>query len=538
MYKKIVFVLVCSLLFQSVFAQQENQSSHNDENPVEIIDSSLQKNFVMIESIHPHELNPQVTSYASDSQLLSGLFEGLFSYNPVTLEPQFAIATNIKVSRDKMRMIFTIRDDAKFSNGEKITAQDVRYSWLHLLATPEAPYASLLDVIEGVSDFRMGKISEDKVGIYATSDTTLLIHLAKPANYLPKVLCHSAFSVIHRTPTVYSGAFYLDDCDETTYILKKNPYYWDSANTHLEQISIYQSDNSEENAFLFNSGLADWVTAPISVEKVLNKKSMQLNAEFATNYIFFKTSQGKPSKQTSVWDKPSFRKALLEALPWDELRSGYYVPATTFVYPLAGYSGVNGYDFTDVEQAKKLMKQARENEGISEEEKIPLVLEISENSLSDNQLVLFKNTCDILNIDLQVKVLPSYAYLSSVKTSESDLFVYVWIGDFADPLAFLELFRSESSLNDSGWKNVEFDNLLQKAALSDEFERYNLLAQAENILLDECMIIPIQHPVTFNVIDLECVGGWAANAFDIHPLKYLYKKPFVSKVQNVVKSKN
>ena len=105
MYKKIVFVLVCSLFFQSVFAQQENQSSHNDENPVEIIDSSLQKNFVMIESIHPHELNPQVTSYASDSQLLSGLFEGLFSYNPVTLEPQFAIATNIKVSRDKMRMI-------------------------------------------------------------------------------------------------------------------------------------------------------------------------------------------------------------------------------------------------------------------------------------------------------------------------------------------------------------------------------------------------------------------------------------------------
>ena len=189
-------------------------------------------------------------------------------------------------------------------------------------------------------------------------------------------------------------------------------------------------------------------------------------------------------------------------------------------------------------RAKKLMKQARESEGISEEEKIPLVLEISENSLSDNQLVLFKNTCDILNIDLQVKVLPSYAYLSSVKTSESDLFVYVWIGDFADPLAFLELFRSESSLNDSGWKNVEFDNLLQKAALSDEFERYNLLAQAENILLDECMIIPIQHPVTFNVIDLECVGGWAANAFDIHPLKYLYKKPFVSKVQNVVKNKN
>lgn len=498
-------------------------------------------NFVILESVRTHELNPQITSYAADSQLLSGLYEGLFTYNPKTLEPEYAVAIDFRISRDKKRWTFTINPNAFFSNGEKITAENVRDSWLQLLATPEAPYSSLLDVILNAKEYRYGECTAEDVGIYTSGDSTLTIHLVKPANYLPRVLCHTAFSVIHRSPTVYSGAFYLDDCDGSTYILKKNPYYWDKENTHFEQITFLQSDDDVENAYYFNVGLVDWVTANIKTEKILDTKAMYLDAEFATNYLFFKHSSRRPSYvkagYSSVWDFEEFRNALFEAMPWDSLRANTYVPATTLVFPLNGYPAVEGYSYTDSSEAVNLMKEARKKYQISDDEILPLVLDISEKSFPEEKLEALKKAFEPLGVELQIRTYPAAYYISSIANSDADLFCYVWIGDFADPLAFLELFRSESSLNDSGWNNKEYDELLELAAECVETERMKLLSQAESLLLDNYMVIPIQHPVSFNVINLNEIEGWYSNAFDIHPLKYLNKKTVSCDLPNVVLNK-
>lgn len=542
--KRIIYILVIFSIFSYFGISQEQDGSSDLELDLSEttektdIDKTLQNNFILLETVHEHELNPQVTSYASDSQLLSGLYEGLFTYNPRTLDPQYAIAVDYRISRDKKRWTFTINDKAYFSNGDKITASSVRDSWLQLLSTPEAPYASLLDVIKNAAAFRNGECSSDEVGIYANSDKILSIHLEKPANYLPRVLCHSAFSVIHRSPTVYSGAFYLDDYEDSTYVLKKNPYYWDVKNTNLETITIVQCNDEIENAFYFNTGMVDWVTANLSTDLLLNKKSLQLSAEFATSYLFFKNSSKKPSYAkagvTSVWDLKEFRNALFEAMPWDVLRANTYVPATTFVYPLAGYPSIEGYSYTDNQEALNLMKAAREKYGIEQDKILPLVMDLSENSFTEDKISALRNAFEPLGVDLQIRFIPSYYYVSSVQNSDADVFCYVWIGDFADPLAFLELFRSDSSLNDSGWSNSEFDYYLDCAAVVTDEERIKLLAKAEELLLDSFVVVPIQHPVSFNVINTEEIGGWYSNAFDIHPLKYLYKKSVTSKIPNVV----
>ena len=483
--------------------------------------------FTIVESLREHDLNPQTTSYASDAQLLTGLYEGLFTYDPVNLHPTYAIATDYRISRDKKRWTFTICSDACFSNGEKITASDVRDSWLRLLATPEAPYASLLDVIVGAEAYRSGKGSEDDVAIYANSENSLSIHLVKPANYLPKVLCHPAFSVVHRNPTVYSGPFYLDDMELGYYSLKKNPYYWDKDKVALEEILIYQSDDEKENAYYFNTGLADWVTAALDTSILIDKKAFHYNAEFATSYFFFKVDD-------SVWGKPEFRTALFEAFPWDEVRKDYYVQAKTFVYPITGYPEIDGFSYTDIGEAKNLMAAAREKYGIAADEKLPLIFEMPENGFSSERLALISDAWAQLGVDLQIRVKKSQEYYGRVKASSANLFIYTWIGDFADPLAFLELFRGDSTLNDTLWKNEEFDKLIDLAAEASEDERYKLLGQAETILLDSCMVIPIHHPIITNVIDKNVCGGWSENAFDIHPLKYLNKKVEKSTVPNIV----
>ena len=201
---------------------------------------------------------------------------------------------------------------------------------------------------------------------------------------------------------------------------------------------------------------------------------------------------------------------------------------------MPGYPQIDGFDYTDAIEASLKMKDAREKYGIPEDKILTLTFEMPENGFSSERLSVISDAWAQLGVEFQIRVKKSQDYYGKVKASPSNLFIYTWIGDFADPLAFLELFRGDSTLNDSLWKNAEFDKLIDLAAEATEEERYRLLGQAETILLDSCMVIPIHHPIITNVIDKNTCSGWSENAFDIHPLKYLNKKQDKTTAPNVV----
>lgn len=240
------------------------------------------------------------------------------------------------------------------------------------------------------------------------------------------------------------------------------------------------------------------------------------------------------TEKKSIWSDKKFREALLEAVPWDKLREDTFVKAQTLVYPLAGYPEVQGYVYTDAKEALSLMKEARAKNGISEDETLYITYAITENEHLSRQKDILKEAWKPLGVELEPIKVPFNEYLGSMEKLDSDLFSYTWIGDFADPLAFLELFKKDSTMNVTGWENQEFEKLIEEAKSQPDGKREILLAKAEQILLDDAEIIPVQHPVSFNVIDLNVVGGWATNAFDIHPLKYLFKKETKPRLPNVV----
>jgi oligopeptide transport system substrate-binding protein len=508
--------------------QEQAPDTSNQKNKGLNVNPDLQQNFTIIDTVHAYDLDPHTASYNTEAEILTGLYEGLFSYDPSSLEPLYAIATNYRISRDKLRWTFTLRSGAEFSDGTPITAGDVCESWLDLLAETDASYASLLDVIKGAREYRTGQGKREDVDIRAENDTTLSIRLVSPASYLPRILCHSAFAVCKKDLSIFSGPFCIAERTDGTLILKKNDNYWDAANTHLKQITILQSDKTDENAFNFNTGDADWISGSADVQKLLNRNVIQLNAEFATEYLFFKY------RKDGIWNNSDFRMALLEAVPWDKLREKAFVKATTFVYPLSGYPQIEGYDYTDKHEALSLMKDAREKAGIPEGKKLPLVFAIPDTDYMKEKAKLLIDAWTPLGIDVQIQKTPLERYLSSIPSWDADLFSYTWIGDFADPLAFLELFQSNSTLNVSGWKNNAYDTFLSDAALYSDDTRTKLLGKAEQLLLDNAMVIPISHPVSLNIINLEAVGGWTANAFDIHPLKYLFKKQEKHSIPNLV----
>ena len=502
--------------------EQQNEAEKN-----QILPPELQQNFIIVELVRPHELNPQITNYSSDSQILNGLYEGLFTTSPISLEPQFAIAKDFKISRDKKRWTFTIRDNAKTSDGSKITAQTVVDSWIHLQKTPDAPYSSLLDCIKGIKDYRENKISEEEIGLKANGQKLTVI-LNSPTAHLPRILCHHAFSVFTGNLEVFSGAYVLKEQDKNQLVLEKNKNYWDEQNVALEQVIIKISDDKKENSWLFNTGRTDWITTSFDTNSLINKNAIKISAIFGTTYLFF-------TCKNPVWNKAEFRNALLTAVPWDKLRSDNLIQASTLVYPLSGYPEVEGLTDYNEDEALELMEEARKNSGIGQDEKLEITFGIADNEYMKSLATILKEAWNPLGVELVTFKISDEQYLSSIPYLNYDIFSYSWIGDFADPLAFLELFREGSTLNHTKWTNEKFTEKLKLAGEeTDESMRYKILGQAEQILLDDGMVMPISHSISLHAINLNEIGGWYTNALDIHPLKNIYFKETVYAVPDNV----
>ncbi len=486
-------------------------------------DPALQRTFIIVDDGRFHSLDPHTSSMASDAQLFTGLYEGLFSYHPYTLEPVYALAENYKISRDRKKWTFTIRSGATYSDGTPITAEEFRRSWLRLLA-PEtnAPFASLLDCIVGAKEYRKGQGSADGVAITA-KDLTLTVRLTEPCEHLNRILCNAAFSAVPEKSGVYSGPFVLTGISASQVTLTKNFLYWDQQNVHIPGISYRLSDAYDENTFGFNVGDSHWVAGALYMNQVYDTSTIQLSAAFATEYLFFQA-------QHEPFDDPAVRNAILLATPWDELRESAYYPCDSLVLPLTGYPTVIGVANTDVEEGRDLLIAAGYNP-----EDITLTYCANDTNYSRMQAEMLKANWEKLGITVVLEYENPYTYYDAVHTGKADMYSYSWIGDFADPMAFLELFRGDSTLNDSGWASAEYDRLLSEGAtISSVTERFKVLARAEQLLLDSGEILPIEHSVKVNYVDREEIGGWFDNAMDIHPMKYFYFKQKTSSVPNLV----
>ncbi|MGP1530438.1 MAG: peptide ABC transporter substrate-binding protein, partial [Treponema sp.] len=138
------------------------------------------------------------------------------------------------------------------------------------------------------------------------------------------------------------------------------------------------------------------------------------------------------------------------------------------------------------------------------------------------QARILKEAWEQLSLTVEVDFLPFSEYYTAVKKNEYHIGVVSWIADFADPLAFLELFRSDSSLNHTGWKNNDYEKIIAEASSErDRKKRLRTLGKAEQLLLDNRIIIPLAHIPAINIIDLNEISGWYINAVNIHPFKFI-----------------
>ena len=470
------------------------------------------------------ELDFRQSFYASEAQLFTAIYEGLFTYHPLTMTPVLAAASAWETSEDKKQWTFTIRENAKFQNGDPLRAQDFRAAWLSLLESErEAPYSSLFDIIEKARDFRLGLCGADEVGISAPDDKKLVVRLKSPAAFFPSMLCHHSFSPIHPSmlkdndwkQPVSNGPFYIEEMDENHILLVKNPEYWDARRVQLSKLTIQFTEDGDEASAMWNSGTARWIHGDVNIEALTDRSGIEVNAMFATQYYYIRSAK-KP------WNDYRLRRALSLVLPWDKIREGYSLPAKTLIFPISDYPRIDGLDTVNVEEAVKLLEDSGYPSGVG----LPqLVIRITPAREAERVATLMARAWqENLGIPVKIDVTPYARYFQSLKMDDYDVGSTNWIGDFADPYTFLQMWCRDSNLNDARHNDDDYEALIDKSMTEEGAKRWETLAEAEKLLLERGNVLPISYSPALNIIDLDEIDGWYPNVLDIHPFKFISVK--------------
>ncbi|OHD26577.1 MAG: hypothetical protein A2Y38_09135 [Spirochaetes bacterium GWB1_59_5] len=469
------------------------------------------------------ELNPYKSIYAHEMQLFTALYEGLFTYESQSLDPVRAQAESFEKSEDGKTWTFTLRSDALWSDGTKVTAQDYVESWLYLLA-PEtnAEYAVFFDIVKGAKAFRSGKNkSRSSVGIRAQDERTLVVQLDAPAAYFTRLLCHSAFVPVHSSlrgvrtwrasAVIGNGPYMLSSMDDSELLLRKSPSYWDADKVAVPAVRILFLESDEEATTLFNDGQIDWLTDLADLDSLLSPESIQYAPMFGTGYYFWNASR-KP------WNDARVRRALALLVPWDKIRTedNYYAPTSVLVLPFAGYESPEGIAGRNEEEALRLLAAA----GFPEGKGLPVLRFVAyESETHDSNLAVMEEAWQSVGLSVEHVVVPTGTTIRETRQQGYSLSFTSWIGDFADPAAFLLMWTSDSGLNEGGYRSREYDALIARSMEEDGKTRLATLALAEGKLLSDAPLLPLYHSLSFNVIDLEAITGWHQNPLDVHPFK-------------------
>jgi peptide/nickel transport system substrate-binding protein/oligopeptide transport system substrate-binding protein len=515
------------LLNTAVFAAEDGEESpeYARKRPPVVNRDSLS----MTMSGSAVELDFRKSYLAGEAQFYTGLYEGLFSYHPLTMEPVLAVAVRWDLSDDKKVWTFTLRDYARYWNGDPVRAEDFRNSWLSQLEPGRnSPYSSLFDIIEGANDYRMGRSSDKgKVGIEAPNDKTLIVRLISPASFFPSMLCHHSFSPIHpsmlnikdwsKTSPISNGPYYLLENKDKVKTLTRNELYWGANDVMLKNITIELTEDGDDASALWNSGGVRWISGEVNLETLTDLSGIVVNPMFATHYYFIRSIH-KP------WNDWRVRRALVLALPWDSIREGYPMPAKTLIYPIMDYPEIDGLNKTDLVEAKKLLAEAGYPDGKGLPELVIRLTPAMEAARIGG--VMSAAWMDELGIPVKIDVFPFDKYFDSLAEDGYDVASSTWIGDFADPYTFLQMWRRDSNLNDAHYNDPDYEKLINRSMEEEGDTRWKTLSEAEELLLSRGTVLPISYSFAVNIVDKSELGGWFSNVLDIHPFKYLSFKAF------------
>lgn len=480
----------------------------------------------------PEGLDPHIVTGVPEHHVLTTLFEGLVGLDPDTLEPIPGVAERWDVSDDGLEYTFHLRDNARWSNGDSVTARDFAYAWRRIL-TPSvgSQYAYMLYPMKNAQAYNEGDLDDfSKVGCEVIDDRTIKVQLDHPTPYFLQLHTHYTWFPVHQATIEKFGP--MDDraskwtrpgnlVGNGPYILTRwvpnrvievrpNEHYWDAANVKNAGVNFYPINDELAEERMFRAGELH-ITESVPQAKVAeyqeNNPEMLRIDPWIGVYFYRVNTTRKPL------DDPRVRRALAMAIDRDVIctrvmRTGQ-IPAHFLTPPdTAGYTAEARIPY-DVAGARELLAEA----GYPNGEGFPTI-DILYNTMDQHQMIaeaiqqMWKND---LGIDVTLTNQEWKVYLNSTDQMDYDLARAGWIGDVVDPINFLECFVTNGGNNRTGWSSPEYDDLLRRARQQHDLdERYALYQQAEAIFVDAVPVIPIYH-YTRNFLIRPEVRGYPGN---------------------------
>ena len=494
----------------------------------------------------PRELDPHVVTGSIEHNLCMALLEGLLSRGPENLRIEPGVARAWQVSEDGRTYTFHLREDARWSNGDPVTAADFVYSWRRaLLPALGNNYAYMLFYIRNAERFHREEIANfAEVGVKAPDDLTLVVELDNPTPFFLQLLTHMSYFPVHKATIeafgaadergtrwtrpgnhVGNGPFKLKEWVlNRSIVVEKNEHYWDADRVKLHGIVFYPIQNVTTEERMFRAGQLHLTgSAPVDkIEYYRNERpeTIKIFPFFSTYYYLYNT-------HAPPLDRQKVRQALAMSIDRQQIvkkitKSGE-LPAYNYTPPDAdGYTAATQVEH-DVDRARELLAEA----GYPGGEGFP-ALELMYNTSEGHRRIaiaiqqMWKTS---LNIDVTLMNQDWKVYLDKRDAKDYQVARAGWIGDYLDPNTFLDMYTTYSGNNDTGWSNPRYDALIAQAGeTTDRERRFALFQEAEAILMTELPIMPIYTYMSKSLVSPD-VRGWYPNILDIHPYKYISLVP-------------
>ncbi|MCP5020469.1 MAG: peptide ABC transporter substrate-binding protein [bacterium] len=523
-------------------------------------------------------LDPAQVTGVPEGRVVRCLYEGLVIKDPKTLAPLPGMADRWEISEDAKTYTFHIRDEAKWTNGDPVTAHDFAWSMKRMLDPGTgSQYAYQLWYIVGAKAFTTEVYPEldpkfpeeekvphpkagqptnspDSVAIRAIDDQTLEIELISPTPFFMELMgFYPVFPINQRAleeakkrwPSswevewmkpehiVTNGPWKLLDRRVNDRIrLVKNEEYWDADNVAFRTVDVLAIENAPTAQNLYLTGGADYVDKvdDAVVRELLPREDFNPRPYLGT--YFYRINVTQPP-----FDDKRVRKALNLVMPrkliCDEVTKMGQVPAYSFVPPMAlDYTSPEAdRGATEGTQEERLAKNAEAARALLAEAGYgPGGKEFPTFTIHYNTSDSHKSIAETItaawqqHLGLNVKMGNEEwkVYLNTQNSLDYDVSRSAWIGDYMDPNTFVDLFLAGGENNKTGWANEEYDRLVLGAVTElDPSKRFRMLERAEAILVDELPIIPIYYYVDQNIAAPR-LGGFYPNPEDEHFPKFWY----------------
>ncbi len=466
-------------------------------------------------STEPFSLHPGLANDSTSGSVIRQTFEGLTRINAEG-KPENAMASDIKTSADGKTYTFTLRD-AKWSNGDPVKAEDFEYAWKWALDPKnESQYAYQLYYIKGAEAANKGKAKVANVGIKAKDDKTLVVELENPTPFFTELTAFYTYMPVNKKVAeknknwytnagenyVSNGPFVLSKWKHGGSItLEKNNEYWDKDTVKLKKINMSMIKDTNTELSMFKKGELDWAGSPtgsLPTEslKTLKKEGGLKIQTIAGIYNYKFNTEVKPLNNANI------RKALAYSINRqaivDKITQGEQVPAMAIVPPtMEGFTdNKTGYfKDHDVDTAKKLLEKGAKELGYKSVSDLP-TLKLSYNTDEGHQKIA-QAIQEMWKKDLGVKVELDNSewnvYIDKIHSGDYQIGRMGWLGDFNDPVNFLELYKDKDGGNNyTGWESKEYKQLLNDSAKeTDKTKREEMLKKAEEIIINDMPIAPI-----------------------------------------------